>query len=200
MTETILRYLAAHYIELLASLFGVIYVILAIRENIWCWIAGIVNVSLYIFVFWQSRIYGMMGLQTIYLLMSIYGLILWAGFIRRKNSKGELPVTNMPGRLRWMIFGATLIAALLTGYLLSFTDNQIPYMDGLTSAMGLAATWMTARKYLENWLVWIVNDAICVALYAYMGLWLTMVLYLIFAIMAVVGYFAWKKSMKTGMA
>jgi nicotinamide mononucleotide transporter len=196
MADIILQYCTDNYIELLASLFGVIYVILAIRENIWCWIAGIINVSLYIFVFWQSRIYGMMGLQTIYLFMSVYGLVLWAGLIRKKNSRGDLPVTLTPRKTGWILLTFTIFAALLAGYLLSFTDNLIPYMDGLTSALGLVATWMTARKYLENWLVWIVNDVICVALYAYMGLWLTMGLYLIFAIMAVVGYYTWRKSAK----
>jgi nicotinamide mononucleotide transporter len=134
-------------------------------------------------------------LQGIYLVISLYGLLLWVRVIRKKSDKGNLAVSRIHKNTLLLLMLLMLVAALMVGYLLSATDNQVPYMDGLISAMGLAATWMTARKYLANWLLWIVNDLICVGLYAYMGLWLTMGLYVIFAIMAVVGYFSWKKSM-----
>lgn len=215
---TILDYLSANMIEFLGFLFGVIYVILAIRENFWCWIAGLVNVVMYIIVFYEQSLYGMMGLQVIYLFMSFYGLFLWSGLNKliklkgifpgiknpevvsdeagRKNIKEVPQITRMPAGYLWFVAGSIVVCTLIAGYFLTFTDNEIPWMDGLITAMGLAATWMTARKYIENWLVWIVNDLICVFLYFYLGLYLTAAFYIILFTMAIVGYFEWKK--KTG--
>lgn len=191
----VVDYLSRNYIELLGFLFGIIYVILAIKENAWCWVAGIVNVTMYIIVFFDSRLYGMMSLQVIYLVMSIYGLVLWMGWFRKGRAKPKPAIRRVRKTESWIIFSFIAGATLLIGIMLAGTDNQIPYWDGLITSFGLAATWMTARKILDNWLVWIVNDVTCVIIYAFIGLYLTMAFYLLLAIMAVVGYREWKRSM-----
>jgi nicotinamide mononucleotide transporter len=189
---TFIAYLSENYIELLGFLFGIVYVVLAIRENYWCWLFGMVNVAMYIVVFLQGKLYGMMSLQVIYLGMSVYGLIRWRG----KTGDAGGRVQKIPTRTLLISLLSILFLTLLSVWILRFTDNSSPWMDGLITAMGLVATWMTARKYLENWLVWIVNDAICVGFYLYAGLYLTTVLYAIFLTMAVVGYIEWKRKME----
>lgn len=197
MATTVINYLIGNSIEILGFLFGIIYVILAIRENFWCWMAGIVNVLMYIIVFYNSAVYGMMGLQIIYLVMSVYGLVVWSGWLKKKGEKAQPPVVTTPITQRWKLIVVVAGLALTIGWVLSFSDNTIPWMDGLTTSLGLAATWMTARKYIESWLVWIVSDLICVGLYAYIGLPLTMVFYIVLFAMAIVGYLQWRKSMNT---
>lgn len=191
----VVDYIFRNYIELLGFLFGIIYVILAIRENAWCWAAGIVNVAMYIIVFYESKLYGMMTLQIVYLIMSVYGLILWTGMFKKSNKTHKLAIRRPTKKETWVIFSFIAVGTLVIGILLSSTDNQIPYWDSLVTSFGLAATWMTARKILDNWLVWIVNDVTCVIIYASIGLYLTMAFYILLAIMAVVGYREWKRNM-----
>jgi nicotinamide mononucleotide transporter len=194
MVTTVFNYLIGNLIEILGFLFGIVYVILAIRENFWCWMAGIVNVLMYIIVFYQSAVYGMMGLQVIYLFMSVYGLVLWSGWLQKKSVKEHRPIVRIEPRHWWIYLALIAVLAMTIGWFLNFTDNTIPWMDGLTTSMGLVATWMTAKKYIESWLVWIVSDLICVGLYAYIGLTLTMVFYIVLFAMAIVGYFQWRKN------
>ncbi len=187
-------WLSANYIELLASALGIIYVILAIRQNIWCWLAGIFNVFLYIFIFFYARLYGDMSLQIVYLLLSFYGWYSWR--YGKSEDKDKLIVTRLKVNPGLLLLLLVIVLTLVFGYLLSYTNSDIPYWDGLTTALGLAATWMTARKILENWLVWIFTDLLCVGIYYYKELHPTAVFYLIMAIIAVIGYNKWKGSMK----
>lgn len=199
MLESLSVYLQTHSIELFGFLFGIIYVVLAIRENPWCWVAGIVNAGLYVWVFFESRFYGASGLQGIYLLMSVYGWLFWLGIGKKREQKAPA-VTHTPDRWWPLLIGLIAGGSLLFGFLFSQTDNPIPWWDGTTTAMGLVATWMAARKHLENWLVWIVNDTLCTVIYASQGLYLTMVLYLVLGIMAVVGCFQWRKNLTSATA
>ncbi len=196
MTQTIAAYILSHYIELLGFFFGVIYVIMAIRENPWCWIAGIVNVGMYMVVFYQSRLYGAAVLQVIYLAMSVYGLLFWMG-IGSKKEKHVPAITHTPPRLWLLLIILMALGSAVLGILLSYTDNSIPYWDGITTAMGLTATWMAARKYLQNWMLWIVNDILCTIIYGSQGLYLTMALYLFLGIMAIVGYLQWRRKLQS---
>jgi len=190
----VIAWLSDNYIELLASVLGILYVILAIRQNIWCWMAGIINVALYIFIFLNARLYGDMALQVFYLLMSIYGWYSWK-FGKSKN-KEVLVVTRLTQNFTFLLLVILTILSVGFGYLLSFTNSDIPYWDGLTTALGLIATWMIARKIIENWLVWIFTDLLCVGIYYYKELYPTAIFYLIMAILAVVAYYKWKKDMR----
>ncbi len=192
----VFNYLSDHWVELIGFVFGIVYVVLIIREHAWGWVAGSINVMIYIVVFYQSGLYGMSLLQVFYLLVSIYGFLLWRGHLPSKNQNRIEKIRNMPVNIGWLLTLSVFAASLLAGYMLSITDSPVPRIDGLTTVLGLAATWMTARKYIENWLVWIINDLICVVIYAYLGLYLTTALYFVFLVMAVVGYVAWRKKME----
>lgn len=196
MLNVIIEYLSKNIIEILGFIFGITYVLLAIKQSFWCWIAGIINVSMYIIVFYQERLYGDAVLQIFYLVMSFYGLLLWTGIVSasaKNDHNNKIPIRKTDQKTQKYLLFFVFVVAIMSGYLLSKTDNDIPYLDGLTTALGLAATWMTARKLLENWLVWIFTNILCVAIYAYKGLYPTMIFYLLLAIIAYSGYNEWKK-------
>ncbi|MBI9033363.1 MAG: nicotinamide mononucleotide transporter [Bacteroidales bacterium] len=183
-----------NYIEILGLVFGVAYVILAARQNIWCWATGIVNVSMYIYIFYVARLYGDMSLQIFYLVMSFYGIYQWK--FGKTLNEGSLSIRNISPKILITSGFFTLAAWMLVGWLLTKTSSDIPYWDGLTTALGLTATWMTARKYIENWMLWIFTDALCVGIYFYKELNLTAFFYGFLTLMAIYGYREWKKQQK----
>jgi nicotinamide mononucleotide transporter len=190
----ILEYLINNQVEIWGFITGILYVILATRQSVWCWPFGIVNVSLYIVVFYSSGLYGDSALQIFYLAMGFYGLYSWLK--RKPGNKPLVRVGNTSAR-RWIILTVlTLISTFVFGYILdNYTDSSVPYADGLTTALGLYATWMTARKLIENWLVWIFTNLLCTGIYFYKELYTTMVFYFILAILALYGYYQWKRQM-----
>ena len=192
--DSVITWISSNYFELLATLFGILYVILAARQNIWCWLAGIINVTFYIFIFFDANLYGDMSLQMVYLLLSFYGWYHWK--YGKSENKEKLQISILKVRQALVLLIIVIVLSFVFGYLLSYTNSDIPYWDGLTTALGLVATWMTARKILENWLVWIFTDLLCVGIYYYKDLHPTAVFYLIMAIIAVVGFYNWKRSIK----
>jgi len=186
-----MEWLLDNWIELIASLFGVVYVLLALKQSVWCWPAGIINVGLYIFVFYQARLFGDVALQAFYLLISFYGWYNW--IFGRSEGQATLPVIRLERSTGMVLLVITVSGSILFGYILSLSSSSIPYWDGATTALGLAGTWMIARKYLENWLVWIFTDLLCTGIYLYKELYLTAGLYLLLAFVAVAAWFEWKK-------
>lgn len=194
MLDTIVLYIKDHYIELLGFAFGVAYVILATKQNIWCWPIGIINVLMYIIVFANANLMGDMSLQVFYLFMSIYA---WYNWKFGKNQKDEsIKVTKTKVSIIPILVIISAFGTFVSGYILTYTGSDLPYWDGLTTSLGLTATWMTAKKYIENWIVWVFNNLICVGVYFYKGLYPTMIFYFILAILAIIGYLAWEKDIK----
>lgn len=193
MLNIIFNWILDNYIELIGSILGVFYVLLASKQNIWCWLMGIVSCALYIFVFFAARLYGDMALQFFYLIMGFYG---WYAWFIKKNGKKVLKINTI--KHSFIVFMLLSVSAMtvIFGYMLSFTNNPIPYIDGFTSALGLAGTWMTARKYIENWWLWIFANTFCVGVYLYRDLYPTAIFYLIMAILAYRGYIIWKNEFK----
>ena len=198
IAEQIGTWVSINYIELLGSLFGITYVVLATRQNIWCWLAGIINVTLYIYIFFNSSLYGDMGLQIFYLVLSVYGWYSWK--YGKSKDEERLIITKLRVNTGLILLVLALIFSFGFGHLISYTDSDVPYWDGATTALGLIATWMTARKILENWLVWVFTDLLCVGIYYYKELYPTSVFYLIMTILAIFGYFKWRKDMKLNEA
>jgi nicotinamide mononucleotide transporter len=184
--------------ELAGVVFGLLYVWLAIRENVWCWPAGLANAALFLVVFFHARVYGAAALQGVYVVLSIYG---WRQWLRGGEQHGRLSVSHTP--VRWAIgLGAfaSVAAVLLALYLKYRTDAALPLSDAATTAASLAAQWMTTRKWLESWLVWIAVNAVYVAMYVSQRLHPTAVLYAVFLVMAVLGYREWRTSMRGSAA
>jgi nicotinamide mononucleotide transporter len=195
MVGILTDWLSRHYIELSGAILGLVYVFLSVRQSIWTWPAGIATSVLYAYVFYASRFYAGMGLQVYYVVISVYGWVYWLKGKRIDESK-ELPVRRATAReLSWslLIFFVTFIFLFL--FLKYRTDSPVPLMDAVTTSMSIVATWMLARKILENWLIWMVADSASVGLYVYKNLWPTTVLFCVYLALAVLGYYKWKRSM-----
>jgi nicotinamide mononucleotide transporter len=189
-----LSYLQTNWIEVTGTILSLIYLYLSVKQKIGLWIFGFLCSAMYVVVFFQSKFYADMSLQFYYLGVSIYGWINWK---RALSSTGkELPITRTSTKQAlYLALAAGLIFAGYLFVLLNFTDSPLPKSDSFTTALSIVATWMLARKMLENWLLWIVVDAVSCGLYVYKELYPTAILFAIYTVMAVIGYWQWKKAM-----
>jgi nicotinamide mononucleotide transporter len=179
-------------LEIGAALFGVVSVYLSTRENIWSWPTAIVNVALYGVVFFQARLYADMGLQGVYLVLSIYG---WYEWLYGGEHRTHLKVSRAAPRLLTILLVLNIVAWLTVATLLHrYTDAALPWLDSLLTTTSLAAQWMMTRKILENWLLWIAVDIVYVPMFISRHLYPTAALYAIFLALAVLGYRDWKHS------
>ncbi|BBB61401.1 nucleoside transporter [Undibacterium sp. KW1] len=171
---------------------SVITVALNIRQIHWAWLFSILSSGMYAAVFFNTRLYGDMGLQFVFILVSVWG---WFNWLRGDDSHERLQVTRLNALGRWNSLGMTVLAfVLLAWFLKSYTDTDVPYADGFLTAGSLLGQILLSRKKLENWHVWIIVDVLYVGLYVYKGLMLTALLYAIFVIMAIMGLRAWSKT------
>lgn len=194
MTDIILNWLVANYVEVTGTILGLLYIVLSIKQNIFTWPVGLLTSALYVYVFFITKFYADMALQIYYVLVSLYGWYHWL-----KGTSGEkeqLPVTQTPRKLWLPISAASLIFFFFIVFVLkNYTDSPVPVGDSLTTALSLVATWMLARKYIEHWIIWVFVDFLSAVLYAFKNLWPTVILFVVYTIMAVVGYYSWKKDL-----
>ena len=179
-------------LEWIAALAGAVSVYLSARENIWSWPTAIVNVGLYIIVFRRTGLYSDMGLQVVYLVLSIYG---WYQWLYGGTNRTELTVSRAAAR-EWLI--ATPIALVfwiaLARYAATLPGVALPSLDAGLTTVSLVAQWMMTRKIVENWVLWIVADIVYVPMYVYKGLPVTAALYAVFLVLAVIGLRSWWRS------
>ena len=180
-------------LELLAFSFGIISVIYAKKENILVYPTGIICTVITVYLLYKAQYFGDMMMNIYYSLMSIYG---WWNWSRIENDKYLLKIT----RFSKNDLGLTLFLFLLTVtityavYTFNLTEIKIPnYIDMFTSGIFFTAMWLMANKKLESWMFWIIGDIITVPLYAYRGLGMLSLQYIIFTILAIQGYIEWKK-------
>lgn len=187
-----LTWIAKRYIEIIATITGLIYLYYSIKGNKKLWVYGFITSFLYVYVCYTAGIYADMAINIYYVAVSIYGWIHWT-FYRNRNSK-KIPVTKTKLKEFVIITLITIVLFIGIGYILkNYTDSNIPYWDAFTTSASITATWMLARKILEHWLIWILVDAISIGLYIFKGLYPTALLFLVYTTMAVVGYIEWKK-------
>ena len=181
-------------IEVAAAAFGIASVYLSARQNVWNWPLGIINVALYIIVFYGAKLYADMGLQAVYVVLAAYG---WWHWLHGGANHGTLPVSRVPPREIILLAIAFLAAtAALSTLLARTTDASLPLADSALTAASLVAQYMMTRKYVECWLVWIVADAAYVALFVYKALVPTAALYLVFTVLAIVGWRQWRAALR----
>ncbi|MFM2207359.1 MAG: hypothetical protein RL213_1334 [Bacteroidota bacterium] len=179
------------WLELAAAVAGIIGVLLTIRRNILCFPVGIVNVSLYCYLFLlpEVRLYADALLQAVFCILLVYGWVNW----KRADSAAKPEVSSMSS-FEWKVFSLTVLAgAAFLGYLLqNFTDASLPWPDAVLTAVSLGAQWMVAKVRRENWWLWIAVNTAYIPLYIYKSLPLTAGLYLVFLLLAVHGHRTWK--------
>jgi nicotinamide mononucleotide transporter len=179
--------------ELFAAVITAWSIWLATRENIWYYPTGLVALVMYTWVYFNAKLYAESLLQVVCLVLMIYG---WYEWLHGGAHKSELPVSRTP-RWAWMagITAGVLGSAIVIAFQLRFTDNPNPYVDSSLFVWSLVAQWMTARKWIENWILWILVNTVSVPLYVIRGLWPTAVLYVVLWILAFVGYVKWRRAL-----
>ncbi|MDH6303513.1 nicotinamide mononucleotide transporter [Parabacteroides sp. PF5-5] len=194
-------------LEYFGVITGLIYMILEVKQHPVMWVVGFVTSLVYVFVFFFAKIYADMGLQVYYVLISVYGFWLWmAPPNPLKGGQTEETSSPPPSGGRGVIYrhaGLPLLLGLLalTGgafgaiyYVLShFTDSPVPLGDAFTTAVGIVATWMLARRIIEHWYFWIVANAVSIYIYYLRDLYPTMFLYLCYALLSLLGLYTWIK-------
>jgi nicotinamide mononucleotide transporter len=174
--------------------FGFVSVLLTVRQNPWCWPLGILNVLLFAVLFWRERLYADASLQVVYVVLCTYG---WWAWVRGGPGHRALLVSRTPRRAALVLLGlGATLAVLLGATLKRATDADLPLWDAGTTAFSLVAQWMQARKWLENWAVWIAVDVVYVGMYMVKGLWPTAGLYAVFIALAVLGFRTWASSLR----
>jgi nicotinamide mononucleotide transporter len=175
-------------IETIAVVLSVLYVVLAAKQNIWCWSAAAISVILYIYICFTAQLYPETGLQIFYLLMAIYGYFQW-----NENDR-KLKITQWTIRKHILLITIGAIITFLMGfYFATFTSSKMPIVDSFTTVFSIIATYMVTKKVLSNWLYWIVIDAVSIYLYFSRDLHLTSLLFFVYTIIAVFWYFSWLK-------
>jgi len=180
------------WIEMLAFVLSLAMVVCNIRVNVLAWPLAIAASLLYFLLFWDSRLYGEAGLQLFFVVVALWG---WWQWQRGRESDGSaLHVRFLSSRGRLALLAAVALAWPLLGtFLRQATDTDVPWWDALPTAGSLAGQWLLGRKYVENWPVWVAVNAVSVGLFAWKGLWLTVLLYLLFLLMALWGWRAWHR-------
>jgi len=185
-------------LEIVAALFGVVCVALTIRRHMACWPTGLIQVVLYIVVFYRARLYSDMGLQVVFVVIQIYGWYLWA---KGKREEQEVRVVRLSKSEAWIwVIVAASASAGLGWSMKRWTDASLPYWDATATVLSLIAQFLMGRKILESWLIWIAVDVLSIGIYAAKDLYVTLALYVLFLAMATAGFFEWKKSWGTRLA
>ena len=186
------EWLQLHGWEALAVLLGVAYLLGAMRESLWCWHAAFLSTLIYLFLFWHAQLPMESGLQIYYLAMAVYGWWHWHG---GSGAGAEpLPVRTWPLRYHVAAIALVLAASLVSGAVLThFGLGRLPYLDSFTTWGAIVTTWMVAQKLLENWLYWLVVDGVSLYLYIDRGLHLTALLFVVYLVIVVFGYFQWRR-------
>ncbi|MDZ4730775.1 MAG: nicotinamide riboside transporter PnuC [Xanthomonadales bacterium] len=180
--------------EALAVVLAITYLVLAIRQNIWCWAAAAVSTLIYLFIMFDAKLYMESVLQLFYLAMAAYGWYQW----RQHDQNDEvLQVRTWPLSYHLFAIASVLILVFASGHLLSeYSDAALPHLDSFTTWGAVIATFMVARKILENWVYWFVIDAVSVGLYLNRGLLLTALLFILYLVLIILGYRSWRASMQ----
>lgn len=215
-------FLSTHWLDIVTTILGLIYLILEYRASIALWVVGIVMPAMDIYLYWSHGLYGDAGMAVYYTLAAIYGYAVWKfgakwkAMIKRKgsdkkegasavssdkieaasavsSSSEELPITFFPRRLILHTLGFFFLAWAATYYVLvAYTNSTVPLLDAFTNALSFVGLWALARKYVEQWLFWIAVDVVCCYLYVVKGIPFKAGLYGLYVVIAVMGYWKWK--------
>ena len=198
MLDFLIAMVGSRPIEITAFFLGLINVTLLVRRSIWNYPFGLAMVTIFAWIFFESKLYGQAGLQIVYFAVQIYGLMHWLG---KRDKDGGVIVRKLTTKQFIIIAGIVLVAAIAIGALMdNMTDAAAPYADGLTTAIFLAAQLLLALRYLENWLLWIIGDVFAIGLYWSQDLQPTAALYAIFLVLSTIGFFEWRRAHRDGMA
>ena len=186
-------------LDIIGTILGFLYLWLEFRTSAWMWVVGCIMPAIYIVVLYQAGIYADCGMEVYYFLAGIYGLIIW---LRGKTESGtKVEISRTPRKMyTWLALVFVILFVAIAIFLRECTDSRVPYIDSFTTSLSIIAMWMLSRKYLEQWWVWFVVDAASSGLYIYKGVYGRSLLYAVYTLMAIYGYYVWRKKMKESSA
>lgn len=183
-----------HIIEIIGAVIGLLYLYLEYNANRWLWPVGVIMPIVYVYIFYQSKFYADMGVNIYYFFASIYGWIHWSK--HSKSDETEFPITHTPRKYLLPLTAVGIILfAFIAFILIKYTDSPVPYGDSFTTALSILGMWLLAHKYIEQWWFWFVVNIVSCGLYLWKGLYPTSVLFAIYSVISVFGYFKWKRIM-----
>ena len=175
--------------EIAGVVLALAYLLLAMQEKISCWYAAFASTSIYLFLFWDVSLLMESALQVFYLVMAVYG---WWQWRHHRDKQRDLHIHRWPMRTHLLVFAAVSVLTLVMGYVLETTTSAaLPYLDSFTTWGAVVTTYMVTRKVLENWIYWFVIDGVSIYLYLDRELYLTALLFFIYVILVVIGFFQW---------
>ena len=190
----IFNYIFQNWIEIIAVVLAILYLVLAVKQNILCWVCGIISSALYFFIMRSAGLYMEAYLQIFYVFMGFYG---WSQWKKETINKENFVVHTWSKLHHFFALSMILILSFLSGTLLStFTDSSLPFLDALVTWGAVVATYMVAKKLLENWIYWLVIDSISIFLFISRGLFPTAFLFGIYIIIIIYGYRSWSKKLQ----
>ena len=185
---------ADNIVEIFGAVAGIAYVILEIRRSIWLWPLGIITSAVYIYVFGRTGFSTNKGLEGYYHVKRLYEWYMWSRRQEREQAGAGSDVKRIDAATAaWCAVATAAIWAVLWLVLGRATDSPVTVWDGLIASLSVVATWMLTRKYIEQWYVWIVANAIAVAVYLASGLYPTAVLFFVYFVMAIIGVIKWRQ-------
>lgn len=187
----------ASWLEGVSFVTGAICVWLTVKENVWNFPIGLLNVATFVVVFWRAELYGDAGLQVVYFVLGLIGWYLWLFGGERRTA---LKVERAAATELVVVSLACFASAFALWWVLYHHTGGVAIWDAITTAISLGAQWLLNRKKLESWIAWIVVDVIYVPLYLYKGLYLTAILYAVFLCMAVMGFMHWRRTYRARLA
>lgn len=181
--------------EFIAMISGIICVYLQTKEKIQAWFFGIISVGILIVIFFNSQLYSDFILHVILLVLNIYGWWHWSQ--GQHNIQEKAPILLFEKK-DWLIWSALIIIITpIWGYLMnSFFNASLAYLDAFTTVGSLVAQYLLAKKYLENWLIWIIVDVVAIGVYTYKGLYFVAFLFFVYLILCIMGWLDWRKQIK----
>jgi len=185
--------LAEHWLEIVTTVLGLIYIWLEYRASIWLWVVGIVMPAMQVYLYWSHGLFAFAALTCYYTLAAVYGLAVWK-FRKTRKTHQPLPIVYMPRRL-YVSSGVAIMALWTATYylLIRFTDSPVPTLESLTNAFSIVGLWALSRKFLEQWFFWIVANTLGCVIYIQTDMPYYVFLYGLYNVIAVAGYFKWKR-------
>ena len=197
------EFLQAHWLDITTTVLGLAYIIFEYKASLWMWVVGFLMQALGIVLYYQKGLYADCGMEFYYLSMTVYGFWRWSSIA----AENPLPLEGDRGRLAsprhfptrlilpWGLLTAA-IWALIYWLLVTFTNSNVPLADSFTTALSIVGIWALAHKYLEQWFIWIAVDVVTCVLYFYKDIPFKASLYALYVVIAIAGYFKWRKMMK----
>ena len=182
-------------LDITATIVGLVYIWLEYKASIYLWIVGIIMPLIDIFLYYEAGLYADFGMAIYYALAATYGYVVWK-FGKRNNqgTKEELPITHFKqSQILPAILAFLVIWLIIYEILVLFTNSDVPITESFANALSFIGLWALARKYLEQWIIWIIVDIVLSALYIYKGIPFKAGLYALYVIIAIAGYHKWKK-------